>query len=298
MDTFVMIRNRKVHYVEYGVGIPVFCLHGYECDWRMMAIAMEPIFRNRSGYRRIYIDIPGFGLTPGRHLKNVDEWCEVINETIDALIGKEEKFLLVGESYGCYLEMMLLMDRPQQICGTLFIAPALIAKRPPRQLPPKAVVDIDEEFLQSMNDADRAYMLDHFAVINSLTWFRYKVEAEPAYLMQDKEYTYWIEKNGYESVREKDFLTVTHNAPSCWVTGRQDYWVGYKDPLRFLENFPRATFTVLDGAGHNMHVEKIEIFNEVAKDWLYRVEHFRPFIYDENFVPYPDTCSAERPKEL
>ena len=65
MDGFVTVNGHKVHYVEYGSGKPVFNIHGYEVDHRMMTGALEPIFERREGYRRIYVDLPGFGQTPG-----------------------------------------------------------------------------------------------------------------------------------------------------------------------------------------------------------------------------------------
>jgi pimeloyl-ACP methyl ester carboxylesterase len=34
------------------------------------------------------------------------------------------------------------------------------------------------------------------------------------------------------------------------VTGRQDRVVGYADQFRALRHYPRATYSVLDGAGH------------------------------------------------
>ena len=40
MEGFVNVRGHQVHYVEYGHGKPVFNIHGYEVDHRMMTGAL------------------------------------------------------------------------------------------------------------------------------------------------------------------------------------------------------------------------------------------------------------------
>jgi pimeloyl-ACP methyl ester carboxylesterase len=42
--------------------------------------------------------------------------------------------------------------------------------------------------------------------------------------------------------------------------------------LQLLENFPRATFAVLDRAGHNLQIEQQLLFNSLINEWLDRVE--------------------------
>jgi pimeloyl-ACP methyl ester carboxylesterase len=45
----------------------------------------------------------------------------------------------------------------------------------------------------------------------------------------------------------------------------------YKDAWSILENFPRATFAVLDRAGHSLQIEQEEIFNSLINEWISRV---------------------------
>ncbi len=54
--------------------------------------------------------------------------------------------------------------------------------------------------------------------------------------------------------------------------GRQDHWLGYKDAWKILENYPRATFAVLDRAGHCLQMEQEKLFNQLVSEWLDRVE--------------------------
>lgn len=61
------------------------------------------------------------------------------------------------------------------------------------------------------------------------------------------------------------------NKPTLILLGKQDDCVGYKDARNILENFPHATFAVLDRAGHNLQIEQENLFNTLINDWLVRV---------------------------
>ena len=50
--------------------------------------------------------------------------------------------------------------------------------------------------------------------------------------------------------------------------------VGYRQAWDILENYPRATFAVLDRAGHCLEIEQEVLFHALAGEWLDRVrEH-------------------------
>jgi pimeloyl-ACP methyl ester carboxylesterase len=59
--------------------------------------------------------------------------------------------------------------------------------------------------------------------------------------------------------------------PSLIITGRQDAMAGYRDAWNILENYPRATFVVLDRAGHFLE-ENADLVNVLVNEWLDRVE--------------------------
>jgi pimeloyl-ACP methyl ester carboxylesterase len=77
----VMVRSIPVYYEEYGEGIPILMLHGRPVDHRHIAASMEPLFQNRTGWRRIYPDLPGMGKTPGAEwITNNEHMLEVITD--------------------------------------------------------------------------------------------------------------------------------------------------------------------------------------------------------------------------
>jgi pimeloyl-ACP methyl ester carboxylesterase len=60
--------------------------------------------------------------------------------------------------------------------------------------------------------------------------------------------------------------------PTLIVTGRQDSVIGYQDQWLILENYPRATFAVLDRAGHGLMIEQEQLFIALFGEWLDRVK--------------------------
>ena len=98
-----MASGVPVHYAEHGSGTPVLALHGAGVDHREIAGALEPIFSNVPGFRRLYPDLPGMGLTqaPGTITSN-DDVLDILLGLIESTLG-DEPFLVMGQSYGGYL---------------------------------------------------------------------------------------------------------------------------------------------------------------------------------------------------
>jgi pimeloyl-ACP methyl ester carboxylesterase len=60
--------------------------------------------------------------------------------------------------------------------------------------------------------------------------------------------------------------------PTLMLLGQQDTSTGYRDAWPILEQYPRATFAVLDKAGHNLQIEQADLFTAFVSEWLDRVE--------------------------
>ena len=52
-----------VHYESIGSGRPLIFLPGWPDSGRVPADYLEPVFGERPGWRRIYLDLPGRGAT-------------------------------------------------------------------------------------------------------------------------------------------------------------------------------------------------------------------------------------------
>ncbi|MCL1965174.1 MAG: alpha/beta hydrolase [Firmicutes bacterium] len=275
-----MVRDIPIYYEVYGEGKPVVCIHGYTVDHRLMTGCLEPVFEQTQGYKRIYLDLPGMGKTPSaRWLRTAEDMLALLKEWIDTVIPGEN-LLLAGESYGGYLTLGLVHDLPERINGAMLICPAVAytSSAPgrilPRRLgPPARHVLHQSPGLKAGADASAmAAFLEMAVIATPETYEKYRRDILPGIRSADTDFLYRHFGAAYSDAFVEDLEAMVFEKPSCIVTGRQDHVVGYADAYKMLDRFPRATFAVLDGSGHNLQIEAVPVFNRLVMDWLGRVE--------------------------
>lgn len=264
-----------VHYEAFGEGRPIIVLHGWGMDHRYMVSDMEPLFRQRDGWKRIYPDLPGHGMTPGKDwITNRDRELDVVLEFIDAVIPGES-FVLAGSSAGAYLARGVVHRRPAAIAGVLLTVPSIVADRAERQVPAHVTVVTDAALVSEL-EPDEADGYFAIAVVQSRQVVDYLRANVPSAETGDEAYQERVQEGPgtYNFSFDVDALAEPCPAPTLIVTGRQDSVVGYRDAWEILENYPRGTFAVLDRAGHFLGVEQEDLFHALAGEWLDRVEEY------------------------
>lgn len=263
-----LIRDIKINYEVFGSGKPIIMIHGFSPDSRLMIGCMEPIFKEREGFKRIYLDLPGMGKTKNyQSIKNSNDMLEIVIDFIEAIIPNQS-FLVVGESYGSYLARGIIAKSKEKIAGAAFICPMIIPEMGKRNLPEHLIIFKDENFLEKLNKEERDAFSSNSVVLNEYTWQRYKNEILIGCEIADENFLSKI-KEKYSFTFEID--NILFESPSVFLLGKQDYVVGYKDAFELLDKYPRATFAVLDKAGHNLQIEQQTLFNSLINEWLDRV---------------------------
>jgi pimeloyl-ACP methyl ester carboxylesterase len=262
------IKNLSINYEIIGNGKPVVMLHGYYVDHRLMAGCMEPIFSDKEGYKRIYIDLPGMGKSEGAEwIKSSDDMLDIVISFIEKIIPNEN-FLLAGQSYGGYLARGVIEKMPTRVEGTLLICPVIIPVYEKRSVEEHAVLVKDEEFLSKLTPEEAEDF--NLVVQNERTYERTKNEY-CGFEIADDTFLQNLQQNGYGFSFDVDKVNKKIDKPTLILLGKQDGCVGYKDAWSILKNFPRATFAVLDRAGHCLQLEQENLFNSLINDWLIRV---------------------------
>ncbi len=263
-----------VRYRERGDGVPIVIIHGFSLDSRQMVGCMEPVFERRTGWRRLYPDLPGMGGTRGEDwINGSDEMLEVVLQFIDQVIPGQ-RFVLAGESYGGYLVRGIVARRAEWIDGVMLLCPMIVPDAARRDVPAHAVFVRDEALLAAQDETDRADFAAISVVQDAYNWQRYVNEILPGAKQADYVFLQKI-KQRYAFSFDPDALPQPFPAPGLVLTGRQDQIVGYRDAWRIIEQYPRASFAVLDRAGHNLQVEQPDVFNALVHEWLDRVEEWR-----------------------
>jgi len=268
------LKNINVHYKIYDEGHPLISLHGFSPDHRLMMGCMEPIFKHRSGWQRIYPDLPGMGKTPGKAwITNSDQMLDVVLEFIDQVIPGQ-RFLLAGESYGGYLARGIIYRKPAIVDGLLLICPLIIPDHAKRAVPPHVALVKDPALLSGLAPSEREEF-ESFAVVQSQRiWERTRDEVIARISIADEDFLTRLQAHGYPLSFDVD-AAPPFEKPTLILVGRQDAMVGYRDAWKILENYPRGTFVVLDRAGHNLQIEQETLFNALVNEWLDRVEENR-----------------------
>ena len=265
------LENITIHYEMIGEGKPIIMLHGYGCDHRYMVSDMEPCFKHREGWKRIYPDLPGMGKTPGADwIGTQDQVLDLVLDFMDQIIPGE-RFVITGASYGGYLARGVLYRRSASIDGLLLTAPLIKPDKSKSNLPAHITLAEDPLVLAEI-EPEKAKILQGFAVALTKEFVDY-MEANifPASQIADYKFLNDLEEHWAFSF-DVDKLTEPFSKPTLILAGKQDSSCGYIDAWNILENYPRGTFAVLDRAGHGVQVEQETIFRTMVNEWLDRVE--------------------------
>jgi len=263
-----------VHYAQHGDGTPVLALHGAGVDHREIMGALEPLFADRPGYRRIYPDLPGMGRTPAPDTVNSnDDVVEVLLGLVDAVIG-EQAFLVVGHSYGGYLARAIANRRPGQVAGLALVC-GVDAQARPGEIPEHVVLHAadDLDLDATLEPAMAVEFRDYLVVQTPATLRRFQETVAPGVALADQPALQRIFERW--RLRTPPEHGPAYTNPTLILTGRQDATAGYAGSWRLLEHYPRATFAVLDRAGHALLHEQVGLAPALLAEWLDRVREQR-----------------------
>lgn len=282
---YVEVDGVRVHYVEHGPAGPgtgtAVLVHGFPVDHRIMTGAFEPVFADRPGWRRLYVDLPGMGRTTAPDVESTDDVFRILRGAVGALVP-EGPYVVVGQSYGGYLARGLAGADPARVAGLAAVVTVVEPRHELRQLPERQVLVRDPALVQRVGV--EALDAEEILVVQTEdTWEWTRQQVDPGLAAADPEVTARIEGRyaGTFPVEPAPF-----EKPVLVLVGRQDSITGYRDAWELVEHYPRATFAVLDRAGHALDVEQRGLFEALVGEWLDRVEEAHP-------RPEPDIAATE-----
>jgi len=252
---------------EAGSGTPVVLLHGFGLDHRSL-LPLEPTFERTGRWRRIYLDMPGATRSPAT-VTSSQELADAVLEEIRERVGGQP-FAVLGNSYGGMIARYVAHELRSQVLGLATVAGVFIAPHDERTLPPRTVLREESRIVQILGAALEQYRED--AVVESTRDARSFLQyALPGLDGADSRALDRVSES-YSLDREpEDAHPEPFSQPALHITGRQDDVVGYSDAWNRIEHYPRASFAVLDGAGHNILFEQSELCSALVADWLARV---------------------------
>jgi len=259
-----------LNFAERGAGVPVLAVHGWTPDHRLMLGCLEPVFARRPGYRRLYPDLPGMGRSYAPpSVASTDDILDALQSFVDREIG-DAPFLLIGESYGGYLARGLTRARAAQVLGLALICPiGAKAEHAERTLPQRRVLRPNPALLAALPPRVAAPFADLAVVHTAETVRRFEAEVLPGLEAADAQATTRI--RAHWTLTDDPEGGAPFERPTLILTGRQDDATGYADQYTLLPHYPRASFVILDVAGHNLQIEQPALFDALMLEWIDRV---------------------------
>ncbi|MBO4902401.1 MAG: alpha/beta hydrolase [Lachnospiraceae bacterium] len=257
----------KLFYEEIGEGIPFLLIHGWAIDHRFLEDAMEPAFSLASkSFRRIYVDVPGMGVSEPGLVKNGDGIVEVLMHLMDAL-SPGEKFYVGGNSFGAAVSRAMTAKYPDRLLGAVLLVPAtsLSVRLPVKE----GGFRRDEAFLATLPEKER----DAFCAMNvNLTapaFERYQKGVYPSVqINENNEFMHHVLRGSFSFDIDKALQKHPFKEPTLILTAKYDQAVGYEAQFTWLSDYPQSTYMVIDNAGHNVHVDQPECFVYAVAGWL------------------------------
>jgi pimeloyl-ACP methyl ester carboxylesterase len=255
-----------IYYETYGTGRPMVMPPGRPSDHHIMQRFMEPLFVQRDGWLRIYPDLPGTGLSPSAdRLATLDAMLDAMLAFIDTVIPNQ-RFVLAGYSYGGYLARGVASHRTVLIDGLMLCAPQVKADPTQAYLPKRTTLVEDPELVAELGPVADLIVVQSPRVVEAVR----QVQAETE--LADFAHQERLEAAGPASFEVAP--PVPFDGPTLIITARQDQIVGYRAAWDLLNNYPRATFAVLDRAGHSVPIEQDTLCQALMREWLDRVEEY------------------------
>lgn len=259
----------ELSFIEFGSGFPLLVLHGGKLDHRHMVDAVEPSFEGLEGWRRVYLDLPGCGQSTGfEDVQSQDDVASCVLDFARSNFGSGG-IAVIGESRGSYIAQGLAHSDPELIAGLCLIVPGGFPTDPPPPKPEARPIVARPDLLkgQPSSVAGRA---ERLVIQTPEIIEKIRQTKVPAAALHDAD---------LEARVTDKFLFSYHNEmlasrfvkPSLILSGRQDSISGYADTMAMLECYPRATYGLLDTAGHSLSWERPALFTAMLRDWLKRL---------------------------
>lgn len=245
------VRPFAPSYPPRGKVLFIHGLGGSTFSWRYAPQYLLP-----QGWFLVLVDLPGFGYSTRKGAGSTKKQAERLWTILRTLEEKEyvprgTPWFLVGHSMGGGIALLMSMEHPEKVAGTVLIAPAF-GRRGLTVLQPLSVCSLLQGFFGT---------LIRRALLSPRRAYRFLASAYGRTPTEEEFLGYLrpLQRNGTSRALLAIFLNASYirlsafegkpHPPFLVLLGKNDSWTK-KDTKRFLENFPETSFFVIPGAAH------------------------------------------------
>ena len=204
-------------------------LHGWTLDHTAMLHAFEPVFKERNGWKRIYVDLPGMGQSePQESIQDTDGILGAVLDLVDQIIPNQP-FIVCGYSYGGLIVRGLAHSRREWVHGMLLLAPVVIAKPEKREVGQHQSFQRDQALFTKLSPEDVSEFELSMVVQGEREWHRFREKIWMPLKRANSSFLNRVRENGYGFSCDIDRNSDPFAHPVLIITGRQDDVVGFQD---------------------------------------------------------------------
>jgi 2-hydroxymuconate-semialdehyde hydrolase len=266
---FVIVDNKRVHYIEKGNGKPIILIHGFLYHTVMWEKNIEAL----AGKFKVYaIDLWGWGYS--ERLKKMEYSFEFYGKQIigfmDALNIKRAS--LVGQSMGGSISVYVAANYPQRVDRLILVDPAVLPY--PMTTTGKIYqLPFIGEFLNAIpgdtlmkNNIKNIWFYDKNKVSEEYS----RKVLQPLCIRDSYAGMMYILRNVLKApfVESEAKVLAKINKPTLIIHGREDKVVPLNRSEILNNLWKRSKLVIFEKAGHTPHEEYPEKFNKLAVDFL------------------------------
>lgn len=264
------IRSMSLYFEERGAGIPILNLHGWPAEHGQMMAMMEPLFDRRSGWRRIYLDLPGMGRSDAPDwLHSHDQILDIVSEFIDA-VAASESVVIAGHSYGAKLARGLMQRNGDRVAAAFLLSYGPGSPPDDEDPEPPMVFAQDPQFDTELTGVERG-VVDLIRVRTMPVLDILRTQAIPG--VEAANHAFLARIAAGPDFSYLDQPDHRFPGPVLILSGRQER-SGYHHLCKMLAIYPRGTCAILDRTGHLLFAEQPALLAALASEWLDRVEEY------------------------
>lgn len=253
-----------IDYEIIGEGTPVLIIHGWGISRLTMKAAFEPVFSDIGGYKRFYIDLPGMGNSEHGDVKNSDDILRHLHQfAVDVI---KDSFIIATQSYAGLLARGFVNKYSSLIRKIILLCPCIIPGVKQGRVEPLTVVEKDDELLSQLTREQYSSFTMMNVVLTRPVWERYERYIMPALESADWDFLNNTLDGAFSF--DPDDLPSPCTIPTLIIAAKQDTEVGYKDQFDLMDIYTNSTYCAVDRAGHNLQIERPELFEGIVRSWL------------------------------
>lgn len=252
-----------LHYLDIGTGPLVIWLHGSGPGASGFSNfkGNYPAF-DKSGFRNIVLDLPGFGRSDKPDDVNYD--LAFFVENLKLLLDNigVDRCTVLGNSLGGAIALGYTLDNPERVDNLILMAPGGVEERE-TYFDMEGIKRMVEVYSQGPMGVEQMRQVMNLQLFDSRQLQESILEerAAVAVTQPDNLFTTMMVPNMTERLHEI-------KCPILGFWGTDDRFNPASGTFKIIENAPNARFTVLNRCGHWVQVEHRELFNRQCLDFL------------------------------